>query len=104
MASSAAVDPRVQAMEPMSAELAAGVVAFARAGRSAVRAISLYPGEHPAVAAALEALAEAARAATASAPLPLDVLPDAVTVKGQSLARPEAAVADVAAILHGHMV
>ena len=98
-----ASEPAV-APDPMPAELAARVTAFARACKAAVRTVALYPGEHPAVASALAAVTAAAEAATAQALLPLAVRPDGLTVDGRPVARPDAAVADLAAILHHHQV
>ena len=88
----------------MPAELAARVTAFARACKAAARTVALYPGEHPAVATALGAVTAAAEAATARAQLQLGVRPDGLTVDGGSIARPDAAVSDLAALLHQHQV
>jgi HEAT repeat protein len=92
------------AIEPMAPDLAARVTAFARACKAAARAVALYPPEHPAVAAALEAVAASAQSATASATLHLTVLPDALTVEGRQLARPDPAVGELADLLHRHHV
>jgi hypothetical protein len=88
----------------MPAALAARVAAFARACKAAARSVALYPGEHPAVAAALDGVTAAARAAAAHAPLRLAVLPDELTVDGCGMARPESAVSDLAALLHRHQI
>jgi len=100
---STAVDPNA-AVEPMTPDLAARVTAFARACKAAARAVALYPGEHPAVAAALGAVTAAAEAATNSAMLQFAVLPDALTVDGRAMVRQDAAVTDLAALLHRHQV
>jgi hypothetical protein len=100
---STAVDPNA-AVEPMAPDLAARVTAFARATRAAARSVALYPGEHPAVAAALGALTDAAREAASSTVLRLEVLPDTLMVNGRAPVRPDAAISDFAAILHRHMV
>ena len=57
-----ATDRADRRIEPMPADLAARVTAFARACKAAARSVALYPGEHPAVAAALEAVTAAAEA------------------------------------------
>jgi hypothetical protein len=95
---------RATAPEPMSADMAARVTAFARACKAAVRTVALYPGEHPAVGTALAAVTAAAEEATANALLQLAVRPDALTVEGRAIPRPDAAVADLAGILHRHQV
>jgi hypothetical protein len=96
-------DP-IAEIEPMPPDLAARVSAFARACKAAARSVALYPGEHPGVAAALVVVTAAAEAATASAMLQFAVLPDALTVDGHAMARPDAAVTDLAALLHRHQV
>ena len=101
--STSALD-RAVAPEPMTADLAARVTAFARACKAAARTVALYPGEHPAVGAALAAVTAAAENATSNALLQLAVRPDALTVEGRAMVRPDAAVADLAGILHRHQV
>jgi hypothetical protein len=88
----------------MSADLAARVTAFARACKAAVRTVALYPGEHPAVGTALAAVTAASEAATSKTLLQLAVRPDSLTIDGRAMARPDAAVADLAGILHRHQV
>ena len=100
---STAVGP-IAGIEPMAPELAARVTAFARACKTAARSVALYPGEHPAVAAALVAVTAAAEAATTSTTLQIDVLPNALTVNGRAMARPDGAVTDLAALLYRHQV
>ena len=95
---------RAAAPEPMSANMAAKVTAFARSCKAAVRAVALYPGEHPAVGAALAAVTAAAEEASSKSLLQLAVLPDALTVEGRVIPRPDAAVADLAGILHRQQV
>ena len=92
------------APEPMPAELAARVTAFARACKAAARSVALYPGEHPAVASALEAVTAAAGVSNARGLLQFSVLPDGLAVDGRVMARQDAAVSDLAALLHRHQV
>ena len=99
-----AVPDQSQAAEPMPADVAARVTAFARTCKTAARSVALYPGEHPAVAAALDALTSVAADATASAALKLAVLPDTLRAGGRAMPRPDAAVSELAAILHRHQV
>ena len=103
MMRTAAAD-QMPALEPMAPDLAGRVTAFARACKAAARSVSLYPGEHPAVASALAAVTAAAEAATAGRALSLAILPDGLTVEGRGLARPDTKVADFAALLHQHQV
>ncbi len=89
---------------PLSPEAATRLMAFARACKGAARAVALYPPEHPAIGEALQRLAAAAEAATASGPLSVVVLPDNLLVGGRVAARPDAGLAELAALLHDHMV
>lgn len=90
--------------EPLSAELTRLVSAFARTCRAAARAIALYPAEHPAAASALTQVVEAARAAAADTEIRLTVFPDTLAVDGRRPARADAAVGELAALLHAHQV
>ena len=80
------------------------VIAFARACKSAARAVGLYPPDHPSVAVALEAVARASRSATSAGPLRLGVLPDSLTLDGRNLSREDTAVTELAALLHAHLL
>lgn len=82
--------------EPTSARL----TALARALKAAARAVSLYPPEHPAIGNAFGRLLEAGEAATGTGPFAIDVQPEALSVGGLAPARPEAALGDLAALLH----
>ncbi len=85
-------------------ETAARLTAFARACKSAARVLSLYPPEHPAIAESMARLMRAAASATASGPLSIRVLPKNLLVDGLQPARPDAAIAELAALLHAHLV
>lgn len=99
----AASDTRVD-IEPMATDVATQVTAFARACKAAARTVALYPSEHPAVGAALDVVTAAGNAAASSTTLRIAVLPDTLTVDGRSMARPDASVAEFAALLHAHQV
>ena len=72
------------------------VVAFARACKSAARAVVLYPPDHPAVGTVLEALAKAAQAAAAAGPLVVSVTPGGLLVDGLTLPKPDQAASELA--------
>ena len=91
-------------LEPLPAETAARLTAFARACKAASRAVVLYPAEHPTVSSALLGLAAAAETATASVPLSFAVTPDTLLVGGRHIEKPDAVVAELAALLHAHQV
>jgi len=92
--------------EPRYLEPASGarLTEFARACRSAARAVSLYPPAHPAIGAALGRLVETARRATAEGALHLQVRSDAILVDGAVVQRPDPVIADLASLLHRHLI
>jgi len=69
-----------------------------------VRAVALYPPEHPAIQTAFARLAETSRLATAEGPFAVMVTPHALMVDGRSLVRPDPATAELAGILHRHLI
>lgn len=82
----------------------AHVLDFARAFRSAARAVGFYPPTHQTVVSALDQLASAARVATVDGPLCLTILPQAFLAGGVALDSSETVVADLAAVCHRHGV
>ena len=77
---------------------------FARAFRSAARAVSFYPPSHQAVVSALEHVVTAARAAAADGSLCLTILPKTLLARGVPVDTSQTAVVDVANICHRHGV
>ena len=90
--------------EPLAPDLAARVTEFARACKAAARAVSLYPPGHPAVRGSLNRLVNAAGRATGAGSLNLTVLPADLLVNGSPLERPDAAITELAVLLHGHLI
>ena len=82
----------------------ARVLDFARAFRSAARAVGFYPPAHQAVVAALDQVAATARAATAGGPVCLTILPHAFLAGGVPIDASETVVTDFAALCHRHGV
>ncbi|RPJ54508.1 MAG: hypothetical protein EHM24_31700, partial [Acidobacteria bacterium] len=89
---------------PLAPEMAARLGDFARACKAASRAVSHYPPEHPAITAALERLVSVVATAAARRSFAMSVLPGDILVEGRACARPDPAIADLAMILHDHMV
>lgn len=89
---------------PIAVSVEGQILQFARAFRSAARVVGFYPPAHPAVGSSLEHVMAASRAASAKGPLALTILPDVFLVGGEPLESREAAVAELAAILHRHGV
>jgi hypothetical protein len=83
---------------------AARLTDFARACKAAARAVSLYPPTHPAVGASLERLVAASARAVEKGPFTLTILPDTLLVHGAAPERPDAAIGELAALLHDHLV
>jgi hypothetical protein len=94
----------MDARPPLSPGLTATLAEFARACKAAARAVSLYPAAHPAIAATLGRLVEAAERATASGPFALQVRPHLILIDGAAPARPDQAIAELADLLHRHVI
>jgi hypothetical protein len=96
--------PETTTSNALQPEAAARLTAFARACKGAARAVSLYPPEHPAIEAALARLTAAAAAAADRRPFTMLVSPDNLLVDGRACPRPDPAIADLAALLHSHLI
>lgn len=90
--------------ERLSPELTSTLTDFARACKAAARAVALYPGAHPAIAQTLGRLVEAAERAAATGPLSLQIKPDGILVDGAAPGRADAAIGELAQLLHQQMV
>src|SRR5512145_50592 len=96
------VEPTAPAVLPPDA--AARLAEFARTCKAAARAVSLYPGGHPAITVSLSRLAQATGRLTANGPFSIQVHPDGLVVDGARAARPDPAIAELAVLLHRHLV
>ena len=92
------------AASALAAVDAARLTDFARACKAAARAVVLYPAGHPAIAATLGRIAQITSAAGLPRPLRITVLPDGLLLDDQAPARPDAAVGELAALLHSHQI
>lgn len=90
--------------EPLAPDAAAQLTDFARACKAAARAVSLYPPTHPAIKTSLDRLVDTSVRASAGGTLQVTVLPDSLLVDGRAAARPDAAIGELAALLHMHLV
>ncbi len=88
----------------LPADAAALLAEFARSCKAAARAVSLYPGQHPAIAASLTRLAEATTRLTAQGPLQLQIRPSELLIGNAGLAKPDQAVRELAELLHQHLI
>lgn len=80
------------------------LIAFARACRAAARAVSLYPPGHRTVEDAVTRLTEAARRAAGEGGLAIDIMPGALRAGGLAPARDEAAIGELANLLHAQQI
>ncbi len=86
--------------DPMALRLAE----FARACKAALRAVSLYPGGHPAIGSTLGRLTELTAALTASGPFTLEVRPHTIQVNDAAPAKPDAAIVELSDVLRRQLV
>jgi HEAT repeat protein len=90
--------------EYLSPDVALRLAEFARACKAAARAVSLYPATHPAIRISISRLTDVAAKATAGGSLVIQVLPNTLLIDGHAAARPDAAIGELAALLHQHLV
>jgi HEAT repeats/PBS lyase HEAT-like repeat len=85
-------------------EAANRLAEFSRVCKAAARAVSLYPGGHPAIGVSLTRLEQATVRMTAGGPYTLQVQSDALMIDGARIAKPDPAVSELAALLHKHLI
>ena len=88
----------------LSPEDATRLIEFARACKAAARAVTLYPMGHPAIVATLGRIVEMTSSARMAAPLRITVLPDGLLLDERPPARADAAIAELAELLHSHVI
>ena len=93
-----------QAARTLSADAAIRLAEFARVCKAAARAVSLYPGGHPAINVSLSRLEQATVRLTEGGPYSIQVMTDGLLVEGARMARPDPAVSELATLLHRHLV
>jgi hypothetical protein len=90
--------------EPMPAERSGLLAEFARACKAAARAVSLYPGAHPAIGGSLSRLVSAAGRLTSDGRVVCSVHPDMLAIDGQAPLRPDPAIGELASLLHERLI
>jgi HEAT repeat protein len=90
--------------EPMSVERSGLLAEFARACKAAARAVSLYPGAHPAIGGSLSRLVSAAGRLTSDGRVVCSVHPDMLAIDGEAPLRPDPAIGELAALLHERLI
>ena len=89
---------------PLTPDAANRLAEFARVCKAAARAVSLYPGGHPAIGVSLTRLEQATERLTDGGPYKVQVLSDGLLIEGARMAKPDPAVAELAALLHRHLI
>lgn len=89
---------------PLTPELTQTLTDFARACKAAARAVALYPAAHPAIATTLARLVETTDRATSAGPFGMQIKPNGILVDGAAPARPDGSVAELAQLLHPHLI
>lgn len=90
--------------EPLSPDRSGHLAEFARACKSAARVVALYPPTHPAIPHALARIVDAASTLRPSGSLALTVFPHALLLDGRAAQRADPSVAELAELLHAHLV
>ncbi len=88
----------------LSADAATRLAEFSRVCKAAARAVSLYPGGHPAIGVSLSRLEQATAKMTEAGPYTIQVQADGLLVDGARMPKPDPAVSELAALLHRHLV
>jgi len=89
---------------PLDAKETARLTDFARACKAAARAVLLYPPGHPAIAATLGRIVQTTDAASLTGPMKITVLPDGLQMDDRAPARADAALNELAVLLHNHLI
>lgn len=93
-----------EAPPALAPDAAARLAEFARSCKVAARAVSLYPGTHPAIAASLARLAQATAKMTEHGPCRLQIRSGTLLLDGAITPRPDPAIAELADVLYRHLI
>jgi len=88
----------------LDADMAFRLAEFARACKAALRAVSLYPGKHPAISATLGRLTELTGGLTAAGPFALEVRPQSILIGDAAPAKPDSAIVELSDVLRRQLV
>src|SRR5829696_427430 len=88
----------------LAADAAARLADFARACKAAARAVSLYPGGHPAIGTTLGRLAQVTTMLTEAGPYRLQVMSDKLLIGGAAPTKADPAIIELADLLHRHLI
>jgi HEAT repeat protein len=88
----------------MSVEQSALLADFARICKAAVRAVSLYPGTHPAIGTSVSRLVGSAGRLARAGPVRLAVYRERLAIDGHSPLRPDPSIGELATLLHDRLI
>ena len=88
----------------MTGDQSAALAEFARACKAAARAVSLYPGAHPAIGVSLTRLVSALRRLSGPSETVLVVHPTTLVIDDRAPVRPDLAIVELADLLHGRLI
>jgi HEAT repeat protein len=77
---------------------------FARTCKAAARAVSLYPGTHPAIGSSLSRLVASCGRLARDGPVKLAVHRELLAIDGRSPLRPDPSIGELAALLHERLI
>ena len=90
--------------EPMAFEQSALLADFARTCKAAARAVSLYPGTHPAIGVSLSRLVASTGRLARDGPVHFAVHRELLAIDGRSPLRPDPAIGELAMLLHERLI
>ena len=88
----------------LAPDAAARLAEFARACKAAARAVSLYPGGHPAIGTTLGRLLQVSNGLTQQGPYRFQVMAETLVVGGAVPAKPDPAIVELAELLHRQLI
>jgi len=91
-------------IEPMAPELSALLAEFARTCKASARAVSLYPGTHPAIGVSLSRLVVASARLTTNGRVTCSIYPDVIGIGGRVSSKPDPAIGELALLLHERLI
>ena len=94
----------VDAPTPLGPEETNRLTDFARACKAAARGVLLYPAGHPSITATLGRIVQLTSAGALPGPMRITVLARELHVDGRSPARPDAAITELATMLHDRLI
>ncbi|HVQ17078.1 MAG TPA: hypothetical protein VMS40_25920, partial [Vicinamibacterales bacterium] len=90
--------------EPMAIEQGTLLADFARTCKAAARAVSLYPGAHPAIGSSLSRLVASAGRLARQGAVKLAVHRELLVIDGRAPLRPDPSIGELATLLHERLI